>query len=322
MENKVDSSISKEYQKALLTTEQVKNTIEVNAASAYLLSLRSHLSRQKMGYFLNNVARMTGNQNILYCDWGTMRRHHIQGIIDLLIDAGRAPDTINTYLAGLKGVAFEAWTMSQIDMETYQHIKQIKNVRGQRVPKGRSLDSIEVRQLFKSCDEDPRCKGVRDGAIFGILLGCGLRRGEIVSLDLSNVYWQEQAIKVMGKGNKERLAFMPDGTLKRLNLWVQDVRGQQPGPLFSRIRRHDDVQDTRMTDQAIYEILRTRRMEAGLEHCSPHDLRRTYASTLLENGVDIMTLKDMMGHASITTTQRYIHIKNEKMYDASKRLVI
>ena len=115
---------------------------------------------------------------------------------------------------------------------------------------------------------------------------------------------------------------MPDGTLKRLNLWVQDVRGQQPGPLFSRIRRHDDVQDTRMTDQAIYEILRTRRMEAGLEHCSPHDLRRTYASTLLENGVDIMTLKDMMGHASITTTQRYIHIKNEKMYDASKRLVI
>ncbi|MFS1918961.1 tyrosine-type recombinase/integrase [Vibrio sp. 10N.286.45.E10] len=115
---------------------------------------------------------------------------------------------------------------------------------------------------------------------------------------------------------------MPDGTLKRLNLWVQDVRGQQPGPLFSRIRRHDDVQDTRMTDQAIHEILRTRRMEAGLEHCSPHDLRRTYASTSLENGVDIMTLKDMMGHASITTTQRYIHIKNEKMYDASKRLVI
>lgn len=77
-----------------------------------------------MGYFLNNVARMTGNQNILYCDWGAMRRHHIQGIIDLLIDMGRAPDTINTYLAGLKGVAFEAWTMKQIDMETYQHIKK------------------------------------------------------------------------------------------------------------------------------------------------------------------------------------------------------
>jgi len=61
VENTVDSSISKEYQKALLTTEQVNNTIEVNAASAYLLSLRSNLSRKKMGYFLNNVARMTGN---------------------------------------------------------------------------------------------------------------------------------------------------------------------------------------------------------------------------------------------------------------------
>ncbi|MCV5744050.1 site-specific integrase, partial [Escherichia coli] len=65
-----------------------------------------------------------------------------------------------------------------------------------------------------------------------------------------------------------------------------------------------------------------RRMEAGLEHCSPHDLRRTYANDLLETGVDIMPLKDMMGHASVTTTQRYIRIKDEQMRNASKRLVI
>jgi site-specific recombinase XerD len=143
-----------------------------------------------------------------------------------------------------------------------------------------------------------------------------------VALDLGHINWREQAITVMGKGNKERLAFMPDGTLRRLKLWVNDVRGEQPGPLFPRIRRHDDVQDSRMTDQAIYEILRTRRMEAGLEHCSPHDLRRTYANDLLETGVDIMTLKDMMGHASVTTTQRYIRIKDEQMRNASKRLVI
>lgn len=321
MEHQV-STVTVEKSGELITPELIRDSVKTNAASAYLLSLRSKLSRKKMGYFLNNVAKMTGNPNMFCCDWGAMRRHHVQGIIDLLIDAGRAPDTINTYLAGLKGVALEAWTMKQIDMESYHHIKQIKNVRGERIPKGRVLERDEVVQLFGVCDEDSRCKGVRDGAIFGVLLGCGLRRSEIVALDLSSVIWKEQAIKVLGKGNKERLAFMPDGTLRRLKEWVDDVRGEEPGALFPRIRRHDDVQDTRMTDQAIYEILRSRRMEAGLEHCSPHDLRRTYANDLLENGVDIMTLKDMMGHATVVTTQRYIRIKEEQMRNASKQLVI
>lgn len=300
----------------------VKQSVGVNPASAYLLSLRSKLSRQKMGYFLNNVAKMTGHQNMFSCDWGTMRRHHVQGIIDLMIDAGRAPDTINTYLAGLKGVALEAWTLKQISMEDYHHIKQIKSVRGKRLPKGRVLEKNEVSKLFCVCDDDPRCKGVRDGAIFGVLLGCGLRRSEIVSLNLNSVIWKEQAIKVLGKGNKERLAFMPDGTLNRLKSWVDDVRGDEPGALFPRIRRYDDVLDTRITDQAVYEILRSRRLEAGLEHFSPHDLRRTYANNLLVNGVDIMTLKDMMGHATVVTTQRYIRIKDEQMRKASQFLDI
>lgn len=322
MEHQTNNIIPVEQQGELLTSEQIKSSIKTNAASAYLLSLRSKLSRQKMGYFLNNVAKMTGNQSMFHCDWGTMRRHHVQGIIDLLIDAGRAPDTINTYLAGLKGVALEAWTMKQIDMENYQHIKQIKNVRGERIPKGRALERNEVVRLFKACDDDARSKGVRDSAIFSILLGCGLRRGELVALDLTHINWREQGIKVLGKGNKERMAFMPDGTVKRLKFWIDDVRGEEPGPLFTRIRRHDDVQDCRITDQAIYEILRTRRIEAGLEHCSPHDLRRTYANDLLENGVDILTIQDMMGHASVTTTQRYIRIKDEKMRNASKGLVI
>lgn len=293
-----------------------------NAAVAYLLSLRAKLSREKMGYFLNNVARMTGYNNIYDCNWGAMRRHHVQGVLDLLLAAGRAPDTVNTYLAGLKGVAFEAWALKQLDMDSYQHIKQIKNVRGERLAKGRALAADEVSRLILLCEQDNSSKGVRDTAIFALLLGCGLRRSEIVALNYTHVNWQEQSIKVMGKGNKERLAFMPAGTSSKLSRWVNEVRGEQEGALFSRIRRHDDVQTTRMTDQAIYEILRTRRIAAGLAHFSPHDLRRTYANNLLQHGVDIMTLKDMMGHASVTTTQRYIRIKEEQMRHASQKLII
>ena len=194
--------------------------VKTNPALAYLLSLRSKLSREKMGYFLNNVAKMTGYASIYQCNWALMRRHHVQAVLDLLISAGRAPDTINTYLAALKGVALEAWVLKQLDMESYQHIKQIKNLRGERLPKGRALSRDEVVKLLNLCEQDTSCKGVRDSAIFAVLLGCGLRRGEIVALNYSSIHWQDQALKVLGKGNKERIAYMPEGTFSKLKRWV------------------------------------------------------------------------------------------------------
>ncbi|MDE9500297.1 integrase, partial [Xenorhabdus bovienii] len=85
-------------------------------------------------------------------------------------------------------------------------------------------------------------------------------RSEIISLDMKHIIRREQALRVMGKGNKERLSYMPEGTWERLNRWVDEVRGDHPGPLFTRIRRHDDVTDNRLSDQAIYHILEIRRI--------------------------------------------------------------
>ncbi len=299
-------------------TNQKKQT---NAAVTYLLSLHSKLSRKKMGYYLQKVAQiLTGQNNILYCSWGDLRRHHIQAIMNILIEGHRSPSTMNTYLSALKGVAHEAWMLEQMSMEHYQHIKQIKGVRGERITKGRALNPSEIEQIFHACDLDKSCRGVRDSAIFAVLIGCGLRRNELVNLNLNNISWEDQSIRLIGKGNKERIAFMPQSTVKRLEHWVSQVRGDHAGPLFTRIRRYDDMQETRMTDQAIYSILRSRSQAAQITDFSPHDLRRTYANQLLDHGVDIMTVKDMMGHNSITTTQRYIRIKDDKMKRASALL--
>ncbi|MCV5688813.1 site-specific integrase, partial [Escherichia coli] len=89
---------------------------------------------------------------------------------------------------------------------------------------------------------------------------------------------------------------------------------------FPRIRRFDDVTGERMSDQAIYHILETRRVEAGLEMFAPHDLRRTFASSMLDNGEDIVTVKDAMGHSSIATTQKYDRRGDERLKRASQRL--
>ncbi|MGP8847454.1 tyrosine-type recombinase/integrase, partial [Enterobacter hormaechei] len=83
-----------------------------------------------------------------------------------------------------------------------------------------------------------------------VMLGCGLRRSEAVGLCIGDVVTEERALRVTGKGNRERLAFLPAGSWQRLQVWVDQVRGEAPGPLFTRIRRFDTLTDDRLTDQA------------------------------------------------------------------------
>jgi len=158
--------------------------------------------------------------------------------------------------------------------------------------------------------------------MLAVMLGCGLRRSEVVGLDLRDVVTQEQALRVLGKGNKERLAYMPHGTWQRLQFWLEQVRSEAPGPLFTRIRRFDTLTDDRLTDQAVYHILQVRQRQAGIEKCAPHDLRRTFATAMLDNGEDLITIRDAMGHASVTTTQQYDRRGEQRLRAARDRLLV
>lgn len=296
------------------------NEAVLNPARAYLLSLNSPRSRQTMASFLGIVAGMLGAASADSCSWGSLRRHHVMGITELLRDTGRATATINTYLSALKGVAKEAWMLKLMDVESFQHIRAVRNLRGSRLPRGRALPAAEIRQLFTVCDADSSCTGARDAALLAVILGCGLRRSEAVGLRLSDIVTHERALKVLGKGNKERLAYMPAGTWQRLIHWTEQVRGESPGPLFTRIRRFDTLTRDRLTDQAVYHILQVRQAQAGIEKCAPHDLRRTFATAMLDNGEDLITVKDAMGHASVTTTQQYDRRGEARLRTARDRL--
>lgn len=292
----------------------------VSPARAYLLSLNSPRSRQTMSSFLNIVAGMLGAASLDTCSWGSLRRHHVMAVTELLRDTGRATATVNTYLSALKGVAKEAWMFRLMDVESFQHIRAVRNLRGSRLPRGRALPAEEIRKLFAVCDADRSSLGPRDAAMLAVILGCGLRRSEAVGLDLRDVVTPDCALRVLGKGNKERLAYMPAGTWERLNMWIDQVRGEHPGPLFNRIRRFDTLTNDRLTDQAVYHILQVRQRQAGIEKCAPHDLRRTFATAMLDNGEDLITVKDAMGHASVTTTQQYDRRGEARLRRARDRL--
>lgn len=292
----------------------------VSPARAYLLSLNSFRSRQTMASFLNIVAGMLGAASLDTCSWGSLRRHHVMAVTELLRDTGRATATVNTYLSALKGVAKEAWMLKLMDVEGFQHIRAVRNLRGSRLPRGRALPPEEVRALFTACETDNSSIGVRDAAMLAVILGCGLRRSEAVGLDLRDVVTEDRALRVLGKGNKERLAYMPAGTWQRLRMWIDEVRGDKGGPLFTRIRRFDTLTNDRLTDQAVYHVLQVRQRQAGIAKCAPHDLRRTFATTMLDNGEDLITVKDAMGHASVTTTQQYDRRGEARLRKARDRL--
>ncbi|WP_072932107.1 tyrosine-type recombinase/integrase [Nissabacter archeti] len=292
----------------------------LNPAHAYLIGLSSAASRRTMQSFLTILARMLGADSLQHCAWGSLRRHHVRGLLELLQIGGRAPATVNTYLSALKGTVREAWMMKQIDTDSYQQILAIRAVRGSRLPRGRALAADEIHALFTCCEQDTSCKGPRDAAMLAVMLGCGLRRAEVIALDNDSVLPQAQALRVHGKGNKERLAFMPEAVWRRIRIWTETIRGDDAGPLFTRIRAGDDVTLQRLTPQAVYHILGQRQQESGIGACAPHDLRRTFASMMLENGEDLLTVRDAMGHASVTTTQKYDRRGEARLRDAADKL--
>ncbi|MGR5134601.1 tyrosine-type recombinase/integrase [Vibrio alfacsensis] len=292
-----------------------------NPAISYLQSLPSRKSRRTVASCLNSSVKYFGGTNLERWTWHELNNVHLRFIIDTLLELKRAPRTINLYLAALKGVANEAFAMKLISSDTLALIKMVKSVKGYQIPKGRALDDQEIQLLFQHLDKGQDVTSIRDAAIISLMLGAGLRRSEVVALDLSNVTYRDMSLLVKGKGNKQRQVYLPEQSWKRLVLWIEQVRGPESGSLFYRIRRHGDVTQSRLTDQAIYYILQRRRELAMLHDTfAPHDLRRTFASGMLDCGEDLGTLKDALGHASITTTQQYDHRHLGRLREARVRL--
>lgn len=186
----------------------------------------------------------------------------------------------------------------------------VQNVKGETIPAGRALQGGELRLMFESCAGDKKTVARRDAALLAILYGGGLRRSEAVKLDLADWIEDEGALKVRrGKGNKDRMIYLSAGAVEAVKVWLEVRRAviadREDLPLLLPIRKGGRIEDRRLTDQAIMKALRTRALAAGVASFSPHDLRRTFISHLLESGVDVFTVQKMAGHSDVRTTERY-----------------
>ena len=274
-------------------------------ARVYLARLGAG-SRRTMRTALNSIAALLtgGRCSADTLDWSRLGYQHTAALRAALA-ARYQPATANKHLAALRGVLREAWQLGQMTAEQYHRAANLRTVRATTLPRGRALGPGELRALFRVCHEDQRPSGVRDSALLALLYGAGLRRSEVIALDDTDYDRDTGALRVRAaKGRKDRIGYASNGSRAALAAWLQ-VRGDFPGPLFWPIDQAGRMVARRMTAQSVLEILRRRAGLAGVSRFSPHDLRRTFISDLLDAGADISTVAGLAGHANVQTTARY-----------------
>jgi len=178
-------------------------------------------------------------------------------------------------------------------------------VLGEHLPEVLSTEEIDA--LETSIDMS-KAEGHRNRAIIEVLFSCGLRVSELVNLKLSNLYLDEQYIRVIGKGSKERLVPISERAIRELGFWFDDRQGLKIKPgeedyvFLNRRGAH-------LTRTMILIMVKQQAEEAGIRKTiSPHTLRHSFATALLEGGADLRVIQALLGHESIGTTEIYTHI--------------
>ncbi len=199
--------------------------------------------------------------------------------------------------------------------EDYRNINPMELIEtprlGRKLPDTLSL--IEIDELINSIDLGTN-EGERNRAMLETLYGCGLRVSELVELKISDLFFDEQFIKVTGKGNKQRFVPIGDLTQKYINIYKNNIRNH-----IAIQKGHEDTlflnrRGKKLTRAMVFTIIKELAIKIDLKKTiSPHTFRHSFATHLLENGADLRSIQLMLGHESITTTEIYVHLNRKHL---------
>lgn len=277
-----------------------------NVYQTYLQSLAPS-GRKGIASLLNRCTEfLNADTSASHYAWQTLNYAQVEHLRNALLDYGYAVSSVNMALAALRGLSQTAFNLRLMDSETFTRIKAVKRVRGDSHRKGRSLTKQEIQAMLRGADQAGlKIKKVRDKAIVLTLCGAGLRASELVSLDVGDIDVTNGKLTVkQGKGRKYRAIYLPKAVVSAIKNWL-DLRGVEPGTLFKKLTKSGILGYSALSQSGLTAILEELRVKAGVAYFSPHDLRRTFITQLLETGVDINTVRQLAGHADIATTARY-----------------
>ena len=292
----------------------------INPASVWLDGL-APTGRRSMRSLLNLCAATLGhNATTDSHDWSALRHVHVATLRATLAEQGYAVATINMVLAALKGVAQTAFNLGQMDADALARIRAVKGVRGDSEATGRALSREEVRLLLDATKAHPcKVRQKRDRALLLTLCGAGLRAGELVALEARDYDVATRTLTIrQGKGRKKRVVVVAPVVGRALAAWIKV--SAEPESLFCRIHRSGSVTGQPLTTAGLTGILRQLQETAQLSPFTPHDLRRTFITRLLEQGTDLNIVRQLAGHSDISTTALYDRRSATTLIHASSAL--
>jgi integrase/recombinase XerD len=256
------------------------------------------------GRDLAALAQSLGDVSVREINARVLRRHFAQ------LDArGCAPSTRARARSAVSGLLAFLRSEGLIASDPLAELGRPR--RGRRIP--RVLSQQEVTTLIEAPDESPL--GIRDRAMLEILYAAGLRVSELVTLKLSDLHLESRACTVQGKGRRERLALLGEPAVAWLSRYLEEVR-----PYWARDRANDIVflsqRSGGLTRQAVWYRIRYHARQTGIaQKITPHVLRHSFATHLLEGGADLRAVQEMLGHADIGTTEIYTHVSRKRLHD-------
>ena len=289
--------------RSLVLSEPLPLTI--HPAAVYIRSL-SPGSKPTMTTALNAIASLLsdGQCDLYTLDWSAIRYQHTAAVRASLLEK-YAPSTASKIMCAFRRVLDEARKLGLMSAADLKNAIDLPSIREDKKLRGRALERSEITALMSVCLQDGSNLGVRDAALIAILRGAGLRRGEAVKLKVKDFNPETGGLEVnRAKGGKSRRVYLPSAAITHVENWL-DIRSRRPGALLCPMRKGGVIEYRAMSSVAVLKVIQKRAKEAGVASFSPHDLRRTFCSDLLDAGVDIVTVQKLAGHADPNTTAKY-----------------
>ena len=288
------------FLKEYLTVLKFEKNLADNTVSAYSNDIKAFFS------FLTNF-------NIE--DPSEITKEHLSKFFKFLFNLGLSSNSAARYYSSLKGF------FNYLVLNNYISSNPIEKIPTPKL--GKNLPSVLTVNEMESILSQPDCSqtlGLRDKALLELFYACGLRVSELLNLKLSDLFFEEEVIRVFGKGSKERIVPIGSSAINWVRKYLNNSR-----PLIVKKMRSENYlllnsRGAKLSRMGIWKIVNKYVKLAGIEkEVHPHTFRHSFATHLLEGGADLRAVQEMLGHADISTTQIYTHIDREFIKSVHKQ---
>lgn len=286
----------------------------INGFNAYLKIERS-LSENTVENYIRDIRKLEtyfNKSNNTKISWESINYNHLQEFLTNVHDIGLSSNTQSRIISSIK-TFFKFLSIEDLRSDNPAELLESPKT-GRKLPDTLSVE--EINSLINAIDRSKQ-EGERNVAIIEVLYGCGLRVSELINLKLSEIYWDEGFIRVIGKGSKQRLVPLGSVAKKHLTIYLNEIRNQ--------VNIHSEASDivflnrrgNKLSRVMIFTIIKQLSTKAGIKkNISPHTLRHSFATHLIEGGADLRAVQEMLGHESITTTEIYTHLDRNYLRQA------